>query len=299
MSGPATSYRDALRDSAESIPIDLEARLAVLFARGVAAHPGMRLDAQAFARHLALCGTDVGAKDLETVHAEDLYLVGAALGREASAIAALRQAHDGVIRGYLRRVEATTQQREEIQRSIWDLLLLGAAVAGPKLASYSGRGQLAGFIGISAQRIAVTTIRRSAAQKRALAQARDVAIVTCGDPEISMIKERYRGQFEESVRDAVGVLDDRERMIMRMLVVDGHTLDRIAEVYGVNQSSVSRWLAKARLKVLAEARRLLRERLNVAESEFESLLQLVLSQVDLSVSQVLSGVPQVALRARP
>ena len=294
MSRLARWYSAALRDSAASTPIDLEARLAVLLARGAAAHPGLRLDAQAFARHLALCGADVAANDLETLHAEDLYLVCAALGRDASAIASLRQAHDGVIRGYLRRVEATTMHREEIERSIWELLIVGDIATSAKLASYSGKGQLAGFIGISAQRIAVTSFRRSAAQKRALARARDEAIVTSGDPEMTIIKERYRGRFEESVRDAVGVLDDRERMIMRMLVVDGHSLDRIAGVYGVNQSSVSRWLAKARLKVLAEARRLLRERLNVAESEFESLLHLVLSQVDLSVSQVLSGAPQSA-----
>jgi RNA polymerase sigma-70 factor (ECF subfamily) len=287
-----------LRDSAASTPIDLEARLAALFARGAAAHPRLRLDAHAFARHLALCEADVGADDLETLHAEDLYLVCAALGRDSSAIASLRQAHDGVVRGYLRRVEATTAHREEIERSVWDLLLMGDIATSPKLASYSGKGQLAGFIGISAQRTALTGFRRSAAQKRALARARDEAIVACGDPEMAIIKERYRGRFEESVRDAVGVLDDRERMIMRMLIVDGHTLDRIAEVYGVNQSSVSRWLAKARLKVLAEARRLLRERLNVAESEFESLLHLVISQVDLSVSQVLSRAPQVALGAR-
>jgi RNA polymerase sigma-70 factor, ECF subfamily len=292
MVGLSAAYLGAFQAYAPATPIDLDARLAALHARGAAAHPGLQLEAAAFARHLAVCGADLGS-DLGMLHVEDLFLVCAALAREVPAIEALRQAHDGVIRGYLRRIEATTAEREEIQRNIWDLLLMGDDGAAPKLASYSGKGQLAGFIGISAQRIAVTSFRRSAAQKRALARARDEAIVSCGDPEMAIIKDRYRGQFEDAVRDAVAVLDDRERMIMRMLVVDGHTLDRIAEVYGVNQSYVSRWLAKARLKVVAEARRLLRERLNVSESEFESLANLVLSQVDLSVSQVLNRVSPV------
>jgi RNA polymerase sigma-70 factor (ECF subfamily) len=286
----ATAYAQAHREGLPAMPPGLESTLAALYARGRAAHTELRLDEVAFAQHLAVCGANVDAAP-EAVHAEDLFLVCAALGQDERAITLLCRAHDGVLKGYLRRVEVTPSARDEIERRIWEVLLVGDAAVPAKLASYSGRGQLAGFIGICAQRIAVTSLRRSATENRALARARAEAIASCGDPELMIIKERYRDGFESAVQDAVAILDDRERLMLRMLVVDGHTLDRIAEVYGVNQSSISRWLAKARQKVVAEARRLLRERLNIPEAEFESLAKLILSQIDISASHILHRAP--------
>jgi len=93
------------------------------------------------------------------------------------------------------------------------------------------------------------------------------------------------------IREALRVLDDRERMIFRLYVVDGLSVERIAKVYGVSQSTVSRWVAKARDGVTAEARRLLRERLLLSEAEFESVAGLMISQLDLSVSRILAAAP--------
>src|SRR4051794_21690966 len=185
------AYTRAVPLPAIPTPSDLDSRLAALHVRGVAAHPGVEFGGAAFARHLALCGADVGS-DFAEVHAEDLFLVGAALVQDARAVSLLRATHDGVIRGYLRRVEVASSLRAEIQQIIWEVLLAGDATAPPKLLSYSGRGQLAGFIGICAQRIALTALRRSNLQKRVLAQTRKEAIAISADPEMAIIKRRYR-----------------------------------------------------------------------------------------------------------
>ena len=63
--------------------------------------------------------------------------------------------------------------------------------------------------------------------------------------------------------------------------------DEIARVYQVNQSTVTRWLSKARVSILEETRRIVCARLQVAESEFDSLAELVESQLDLSLSRLL------------
>jgi RNA polymerase sigma-70 factor (ECF subfamily) len=113
--------------------------------------------------------------------------------------------------------------------------------------------------------------------------------VASGDAELSIIKRRYREGFESALREALDSLDDRERMLLRMNVVDGLSFDRIAKVYRVTQPTVSRWVARARDRVLTETRRLLRERMLLSESEFESLAGLVVSQLDLTVSHLLRG----------
>lgn len=266
---------------------DLESRLAALYARGSSAHPQLRLEDVVFARHLALCGAPV-QENLDRVYAEDLFLVCSALARQDAAIESLRCSQTPVISRYLRRIRRVAPIMAEIEQTLWELLLVGDPAAPPRLASYSGKGHLAGFIGISVQRLALSLCRRTAAQKRALAGFRAEMLATGGDPELAMIKDRYRAGFQRAVRDAVQLLDSRERMLLRMLVIDGRTMDAIAEVYGVNQSTVSRWLDRARLKVLAEVRRLVRDEQNIAETEFESLARLVLSQIDLSLTSLLA-----------
>ena len=120
LDGPVACYREAMSLLVAAYasaaaptgmlnPPDLESRLAALHARGLAAHPALQLGGAAFARHLAVCGADVGGQ-LAEIHAEDLFLVGAALAHDAQAVGLLRAAHGAVIRAYLRRVEIGAEE---------------------------------------------------------------------------------------------------------------------------------------------------------------------------------------------
>jgi RNA polymerase sigma-70 factor (ECF subfamily) len=286
------SYRAACPTvAAEAGPeaLALECTLATLFARGRMAHPSLpEVPDVAYVEHLARCGAPVAAGP-DAVHAEDLFLACAALAGSVEAVARLRHAHRPVVAGYLRSIDTTPAFIDEVEQRLWEALLVGHDGAPPKLATYSGRGPLAGFVGVSAQRLALSGVRHDAAEGRARAGAAVEARPAAGDAELAFIKARYRDGFQDVIREALTVLDDRERMIFRMYVVDGLSVERIAKVYGVSQSTVSRWVAKARDAVTAEARRLLRERLLLSESEFESVANLMISQLDLSVSRVLGG----------
>jgi RNA polymerase sigma-70 factor (ECF subfamily) len=264
----------------------LEAALLTLCARGRGAHPGLSLDDAVFVRHLARCGASLAAGGASTC-AEDLFLACAALTDAPGAVNALRAGHRQGIAGYLRAIEKLETTVEEVEQRLWELLLVGGAGGPPKLGSYSGRGSLAGFIGILAQRIALDGGRQRGAEARAVAKMAAEVNAVAGDAELAFIKLRYKDGLEQAIRDALGLLDDRERMILRMHTIDGVTLDRIAKVYGVTQPTISRWLAEARARVFAGTRRLLRERLRVSEAEFDSIADLVVSQIDVSVSRIL------------
>ena len=60
-------------------------------------------------------------------------------------------------------------------------------------------------------------------------------------------------------------------------------MERIAAMYNVNVSTVSRWLAKAREALGADVEALVREELHVSGSELESLTRLLRSQFDETV----------------
>jgi RNA polymerase sigma-70 factor (ECF subfamily) len=264
----------------------LERALAELCARGRAAHPDLNAEDAAFAAHLGRCGAAVEGPSKD-VHAEDLYLCCAGLLAEEAAVRVLRERHRAVLPAYLRGIDASPAFVEEVEQRLWDAALIGSADAPPRLGSYSGRGPLAAWVGVSAQRIALMMRRREAAERRALDKAGVEARVATADPELAFVKEHLRAPFQRAIVEAFRTLDERQRMIYSLHVVDGLTMEQIAGMYGVSHSTVSRWMAAARGAIVAEARRRLRDEMNVGAEEFESLARLLASQLDLNVSLVL------------
>jgi RNA polymerase sigma-70 factor (ECF subfamily) len=140
---------------------------------------------------------------------------------------------------------------------------------------------------VTGQRIALMMQRHAAAERRALDAAATEAQVAAADPELALIKQHLREPFRRAIAEALQVLDDRQRMVYGLHVVDGLGVERIGAVYGVNHSTVSRWLAAARAAVIAEAKRLLRSEMRISADEFESMSRLMASDLDLSVSRIL------------
>jgi RNA polymerase sigma-70 factor (ECF subfamily) len=261
----------------------LERTLAALCARGRSAHPQLAVDDVRFAAHLARCGAPVDAAD---VHADDLFLCCAALLGDEAAVRTLRATARPVLAGYVNRVDASPTFLDEVEQRVWDAALVGSAEAPPKLATFSGKGPLAGWLGIVAQRIALMMRRKEASEERAVQGAGMEAQLIVGDPELAFIKGHLRGAFQRAVGQALQSLGDRERMVYRMHIVDGLSLERIGKSYGVSQSTVSRWMASARDGIVAEAQRLLRDELHASPEDYESISRLLVSQLDLSVSRL-------------
>jgi RNA polymerase sigma-70 factor, ECF subfamily len=111
------------------------------------------------------------------------------------------------------------------------------------------------------------------------------------DPELDYLRTSYRGEFREAFQTAIARLSERERVLLRLHLVSGLPHEQIAASYRVNQSTVSRWLAKARSALLTGMQRHLQERLNLSPSEIHSLAALVRSQLDLSLARWLGAEP--------
>jgi DNA-binding transcriptional regulator LsrR (DeoR family) len=70
--------------------------------------------------------------------------------------------------------------------------------------------------------------------------------------------------------------------------VDGLNGEQIGAVYGVNRSTVSRWLADAHDLLLDGVRGVLMKRDGLSSSEFESLARQLVSRLDVSIRVILS-----------
>jgi RNA polymerase sigma-70 factor (ECF subfamily) len=270
-------------------PEDLERTLTLLCERGRAAHPSFELDDATFTAHLGRSGAEVGG-DATTLHAEDLYLACACLAGDPTALVHARSTLRSTLTRYVSRVSGARDHVDEVEQRLWEALLFGTS-SGGKLVSYTGQGALANWVGVSAVRIALMMFRHEQAESRARDEEAARDGLASSDPELEAIRAQFREHFHGAVKAALDTMDDREKTLYRLHLVEGLTLERIGKAYSVSTSTVSRWLANARARVVAEARRLLSEKVTVSSGEFESITRMLVSQVDVNISQLLGKAP--------
>jgi RNA polymerase sigma-70 factor (ECF subfamily) len=269
------------RDVPSELAAALDARLHA--ARSVWAE--LELDPHEFARFLAERTSDAQLPAPE--HAADLYLACACARRIPGALEALDARFLAPARHAIGRVDANAQFVEEALQALREKLFVGAAGRAPKIADYEGRGPLRRWIMAAAARTALN-LRRSQAAHPKDALASDIGF-DATDLELEYVKERYKAHFEQAVRAALAGLDTRERALLRLHYSERLGVDRLGAIYRVGRSTAARWLSKARERLLTATRALLTAELGLTASEFRSLAALVVSDLEISLPELLQS----------
>jgi RNA polymerase sigma-70 factor (ECF subfamily) len=269
--------------AASSLPEEAM-RAAVIRAR--AAIPDIVLDEEAFARHLTSIAGGSSSAEVSALAIEDLYLACACVAGAPGSVAAFTARHGEGVRNAIARVVRGADAAEIEQRILEDLLV-GATDGPPKLASYAGRAPLERWLGVAAHRAALMWLRENRAEGRAREGAASQPAAGDAQPEVGLLKERYRGEFAQALKQALSRAPDRDRVLLRLHFVNALTLEAIGKMYGVSQPTASRWLAAAREGLLDEIKATLTERLGASSGELASLAALVASRLDLSLSLLL------------
>jgi len=257
-----------------------------LFARGRAAHPELELSEGVFARHLARFGETERERALSDRAIEDLYLACACATGVDGAASYFERRFGPVIRSAVARVLAAPADRDEAAQLTRGMLLVASAAGPPKIASYSGQGPLENWVSVTAIRAAIS-LGRAGGTERQL-RDRTVGEVAGGaDPELLFMKAEIRTAVEAAFEEALARLEDRERLLLRLYLVSGLTMEDIGKTFDVAHQTVSRWLVKARKRVLAVVRSELARCLDISKSELRSVVHLAGSELNLSISRLL------------
>lgn len=245
-----------------------------------AAWPALEVDAAEFERFVrARFSGDLSAA---TPRAADLYLACAALagvGIEAFDAVLARE-----VAAACARVRPPFDADEAAQR-VRAHLLVAAAPAPPKLATYMGQGDLRGWLRVAATRLLLNAKTRGPREDSGLSGVLDALAARGDDPELAFFKEHYRAELKRAFEECALALSARDRALLRFALVDRLNVDEIGKLYGVHRATAARWVAAAR----AELERGTRARLRVEGRELESIVRMLGSQLDVSLSRVLDG----------
>lgn len=286
------------RAAAAGAPVPATAAVAAALEEAIttatAAWPKLTLAPATFAFHIGRVMEDEAVRTeeaalaaLATLHVADLYLACAAAAGQPAALTEFEARYMKPLPFILGGVGALPGDADTVLSVLRDKLLVSRDGQPPRVATYGGRGPLAAWIAIAAQRTALSLDRHENALHRAHDRAMSEAIAVELNPELRHMKARYKEAVEAAFRDALGELDDRDRALLRLGLVGGLSLDAIGAAYSVNASTVSRWLAKIRKSILDRTLALLRERLRLSEPDAASIARLVTSQIDISVVRLL------------
>src|SRR5690606_38563816 len=213
---PATLYTGRVGMS----ETELDAAVTDLLARGAGAWPDLapdagRMRALARARLAASAGDPAAAAALR---AEDLYLALACLAGDERAHAGFDRLLSDTAGAALGRMGASATERAEVIQEVRARLLVappapgdGAPPPEPRLAEYAGRGDLRVFV----RAVAVRTFLNARRGTRREVLPDDQAVLDrmaegSADPDLALMRARYRGDFARAFGAAVDRLPERE-----------------------------------------------------------------------------------------
>ena len=245
---------------------------------------GIDLDPSVFANYVReRLGSQEG--DPGALHFADLYLACACIQNVPGALETLNRRYLAAVGTAVGPIDSSPAFADEVTQILRERLFVGN-----KLAGYSGRGSLASWTAVAAYRIGLSLKRRQRSHTD-VPENDTLSLLVPEDPELTYLKRRYRKDFQAALTAALAGLSERQQIILRLSLVNGVTHARIAAIYGVNQSTVTRWVTAARQQVWEDLRGQLADRLHMGSGEVDSLIRVMKSDLHFSISGALKNRP--------
>ena len=277
------AFRAAQGDESE-VSAELAAALAEQIEVGRAAWPDLTLDRATFAAFLGhRVPSDVDPIDmLRTRATGDLYLACACLAGDAAGVRLFEETYMPKLTGLLVKQGFERSLVEETVQTLRMRLFTGER---PLLQAYSGGGPLKAWLRITALREAVRAQR-----KERVLDAEDLMEAladAAADPALRYQRKLYQDEFRVAFGEAIAGLSVRERNLLRQCVIYGATVDDLSALYNVHRATAARWVATARQRLADDTKQRMVTRLKIQPAEYDSILNLIHSQLHVSIERVL------------
>jgi RNA polymerase sigma-70 factor (ECF subfamily) len=259
-----------------------------LVAVGRAAWPEIgTIDGPALAKYV---GARVGSgADVDPSRGADFAIAWACAAGSTAGIAALEAAAEPVIVPALRKLRLDDAAIDDVRARLRLSLFVDSETRPAHIASWSGRGDLLGWLRVCAVREGLKSIRKvKAANDEAIDLAREIASPD-DDPHQAYELRMYAPLFREALSAALADLPPRERALLAQHHLDGLSIDRLAVLHGVHRATAARWVSAARERLVASARAAFQARTHLEDSACASVMRRIRPELDLTLRRVLAG----------
>jgi RNA polymerase sigma-70 factor (ECF subfamily) len=224
---------------------------------------------------------------IDAIQADDLCLIIACEQNDESAWSDLVERFTTTVRSAARSASANEDAAEDLAQSIWaELYGLRGDKDGKrssKLAYYSGRGSLAGWLRAVVAQLAVDTYRKQSrlvqteedtdldrlARELPMADGNTAAASTLVNPEHVIANRLAGSDMKVALNRAVNELAAEDRLLVKLYYFDGLRLREAGVVLGVHEATASRRLMRIHADLKKRVSQILVKESGWTESETE------------------------------
>ena len=242
--------------------------------QAMARWPNVRCNRSDLAQHVEALGVSSGQL---RAFGPDLLLAFACAEQHPPALRVFDTQYLSRIAPSLQRIDRSPDFLDEATQRLRERLL---APPAPRIRGYAATGPLVSWLRVAAVRVGLNLKHHESKHSHeiladCLLQEFDIA-----PSETS----RYREVLESSVRKVFQGLETRERNLVRLHYIEGLTVERLGAMYSVHRATAARWIVAARDRIFEDVAQDVRETLKLSPSEFQSVLGLVRSYLDATLS---------------
>jgi RNA polymerase sigma-70 factor (ECF subfamily) len=255
---------------------------------------------------------------LDSLHADDLCLIVACERGDQTAWHDLVERFGATVKSAARSASSNEDAAEDLAQSIWaelhGLRVRADGKPAGKLAYYSGRGSLGGWLRAVVGQLAVDQHRKTArlvqteedadfdrlARDSSRAEESFSAAQSPSDPEHALAEQRAATDVEAALTAAVGELPAEDRLLVKLYYFDGLRLREAGAVLGVHEATASRRLTRVHGEIRKRVEAILMKEhgwtrvetarsLSDAASHLETDLEMMLSETFTSEQTAQQG----------
>ena len=240
---------------------------------------------------------------IDDIRADDFCLVIACERGDAKAWEDLVANFDSTVKSAARKFASNSEDTEDLASSIWaELYGLRIDADGnkkSKLAYYSGRGSLAGWLRAVVSQLAVDQFRKQSKfvqivenrefenlANEASENTNNHVVSHADNPEEILTEKQTGGDVAASVSGAIAELDAEDRLILKLYYFDDLKLKDIANAFGYHEATASRKLVRVQTEIRKSVEKSLREQHGWTDGEVKRYLSDTASKLGLNLEKL-------------
>ena len=250
---------------------------------------------------------------VDEIRADDLCLIIACERGDAAAWEYLVANFDATVKSAARKISSNNDDAEDLASSIWaELYGLRQDADGnkkSKLAYYSGRGSLAGWLRAVVSQLAIDEYRKQSrfvqieenrefenlAEESSNHTGNERVLHHADNPEELLTAEQTTRDVSLALKHAIDSLEDEDRLVMKLYYFDDLKLKEIGAMFGYHEATASRKLVRIQNEIRKAVEKELRKQHGWNETEVKRYLSETASKLGISVEKLFAAIALMAM----